>query len=70
MSSIRVDTRGIDEFVVEMGKAKHALLGRLAERGYQLLRREIRQPLTRPEIFCKASRRRSGCRTAHRTLSE
>lgn len=43
MSSIRVDTRGIDEFVVEMGKAKHALLGRLAESGYQLLRREIRQ---------------------------
>ncbi len=41
MATIEVDTKGIQELAREIEKAKKVLIGRLAERGYQLLRAEV-----------------------------
>lgn len=41
MATIKIDTEAIDELVRDIEKAKRILLSRLAERGYQLLRKEV-----------------------------
>lgn len=38
---VKVDTKAIEQLVVDIEKAKRAMLGRLAERGYQVLRAEV-----------------------------
>jgi hypothetical protein len=42
MATIEVDARAVDKLAADIGKAKRQILGRLAERGYQLLRGEIK----------------------------
>jgi len=41
MAEVIVDAKAINELARDIEKAKRALLGRLAERGYQLLRAEV-----------------------------
>lgn len=41
MADVIIDARELGEFAKNIEKAKRPLIGRLAERGYQLLRREV-----------------------------
>ena len=41
MAEVVVDTKAIDELGRDLDRAKRALIGRLGERGYQLLREEV-----------------------------
>lgn len=57
MAEITVDTKEIDRLAKDITAAKNALLGRLAERGYQLLRKEVpfqtgnlKQGVASPEV--------------------
>jgi hypothetical protein len=41
MSDAKIDKKAVEEFARDIERSKKALLGRLAERGYQLLRAEV-----------------------------
>lgn len=41
METVEIDTSAIDDLAKEIDRARRVLLGRLAERGYQLLREEV-----------------------------
>lgn len=41
MANVSVDTEGLKELAELIGQAKRLMLGRIAERGYQLLRAEV-----------------------------
>jgi hypothetical protein len=41
VAEVIVDTKAIDQLGKDIDRAKRALIGRLGERGYQLLREEV-----------------------------
>lgn len=46
MADVRADTKAVDELAHDIRRAKEILLGRLAERGVQLLREEVPKKTT------------------------
>jgi hypothetical protein len=58
VAEVIVDTKALDQLGKDLVRAKRALIGRLGERGYQLLREEVPYVDRQPET----GRRTARCR--------